>query len=101
MYISREWSLFDFVDPPRHLALRVADRVLDEQEPDVLRVHLEQFLLPALPADSTAYVSPFPSVGEVVLPPLRRNQPDKSYREEIHGSWCSPVFRWCEDTHQG
>ncbi|KAJ0534604.1 hypothetical protein HanIR_Chr09g0421601 [Helianthus annuus] len=64
-----EWSLFDFVDPPRHLALRAADRVLDEQEPDVLRIHLEQFLLPALPADPAAYVSPLPPAGVVALPP--------------------------------
>ncbi|MFS7914275.1 hypothetical protein Hanom_Chr02g00151481 [Helianthus anomalus] len=59
----REWSLFDFVDPPRHLALRVADRVLDDQEPDVLKVHLEQFLLPALPADAAVYLSPFSLSG--------------------------------------
>ncbi|KAJ0836963.1 hypothetical protein HanRHA438_Chr16g0772891 [Helianthus annuus] len=31
-----EWSLFDFVDPPRHLALRTADHVLDEGESGVL-----------------------------------------------------------------
>ncbi|MFS7985600.1 hypothetical protein Hanom_Chr11g01000331 [Helianthus anomalus] len=29
-----EWSMFDFVDPPRSAALRAADRVLGEQEPD-------------------------------------------------------------------
>ncbi|MFS7902765.1 hypothetical protein Hanom_Chr01g00015111 [Helianthus anomalus] len=52
-----EWSLFDFVDPPRHTALRVADSVLGEQEPDVLKVHLEQFLLLAEPADPAVYIS--------------------------------------------
>ncbi|MFS7917478.1 hypothetical protein Hanom_Chr03g00189511 [Helianthus anomalus] len=59
----KEWSLFDFVVPLRHLALRAADRVLDEQEPDVLKVHLDQFLLPALPADPVAYISPYPQRG--------------------------------------
>ncbi|KAM0067891.1 hypothetical protein Hdeb2414_s0002g00066631 [Helianthus debilis subsp. tardiflorus] len=53
-----EWSMFDFVDPPRHLALRPADRVLDEGELGVLGMHLEQFMLPAIPADPTAYISP-------------------------------------------
>ncbi|KAJ0733258.1 hypothetical protein HanPI659440_Chr11g0406331 [Helianthus annuus] len=58
-----EWGMFDFIDPPRHLALKPADRVLDEGEPDVLRVHLEQFLLPAIPADPTAYVTPLSGVA--------------------------------------
>ncbi|KAM0027465.1 hypothetical protein Hdeb2414_s0019g00540541 [Helianthus debilis subsp. tardiflorus] len=62
-----EWSLFDFVDPPRHVALKAADRVLGEQEPDVLKIHLEQFLLPAVPADPTVYISlPPPSRGSNV-----------------------------------
>ncbi|MFS8024720.1 hypothetical protein Hanom_Chr16g01466721 [Helianthus anomalus] len=39
----REWILFDFVDPPRHAALKAEDRVLGKQEPDVLKIHLEQF----------------------------------------------------------
>ncbi|MFS7947573.1 hypothetical protein Hanom_Chr06g00549861 [Helianthus anomalus] len=39
----REWSLFDFVDPLRHTALKAADRMLGEQEPNVLKIHLEQF----------------------------------------------------------
>ncbi|MFS7944373.1 hypothetical protein Hanom_Chr06g00511361 [Helianthus anomalus] len=36
--------------------------MIDEQEPEVLRVHLEQFVLPALPADPAVYVSPL-SIG--------------------------------------
>ncbi|KAJ0511137.1 hypothetical protein HanIR_Chr11g0548621 [Helianthus annuus] len=52
------WGMFDFIDPPRHLALKYADRMLDEGEPDVLKVHLEQFLLPAVPADPMAYIAP-------------------------------------------
>ncbi|MFS8007048.1 hypothetical protein Hanom_Chr14g01256361 [Helianthus anomalus] len=36
-----EWSLFDFVDPPRHAALKAANRVLGEQKPDVMKIHLE------------------------------------------------------------
>ncbi|MFS7918734.1 hypothetical protein Hanom_Chr03g00204581 [Helianthus anomalus] len=36
-----KWSLFDFVDPPQNAALRAADRVIGEQEPDVLKIHLE------------------------------------------------------------
>ncbi|MFS7918115.1 hypothetical protein Hanom_Chr03g00197071 [Helianthus anomalus] len=40
-----KWSLFDFVHPPRNAALISADRVIGEQEPKVLRIHLEQFLL--------------------------------------------------------
>ncbi|KAJ0914344.1 hypothetical protein HanPSC8_Chr06g0237541 [Helianthus annuus] len=63
-----EWSFFDFVDPPRHAALKAADRVLGEQEPDVLEIHLEQFLLPGVPADPTAYVTiPPPSGGGSVV----------------------------------
>ncbi|MFS8031638.1 hypothetical protein Hanom_Chr17g01548221 [Helianthus anomalus] len=63
-----KWSLFDFVDPPRHAALKVADRVLGEQEPDVLKIHLEQFLLPPVPADPTAYNTvPPPSGGRNVV----------------------------------
>ncbi|KAJ0833689.1 hypothetical protein HanRHA438_Chr16g0735451 [Helianthus annuus] len=62
-----EWSLFDFVDPRRHAALKTADRVIGEQEPDVLKIHLEQVLLPAVPADPAAYVSqPSPSGGSSV-----------------------------------
>ncbi|KAJ0520612.1 hypothetical protein HanIR_Chr10g0461331 [Helianthus annuus] len=62
-----EWSLFDFVDPPRNAALRPADRVIGEQEPDVLRIHLKQFMLPAIPADPSAYVSqPHPGGGSIV-----------------------------------
>ncbi|KAJ0539783.1 hypothetical protein HanHA300_Chr08g0290381 [Helianthus annuus] len=63
MYIAEEWSLFDFFDPPRHTALRAADRVLEEQEPDVLKVHLEQFLLPAVSADPAVYISQPPHSG--------------------------------------
>ncbi|KAJ0520652.1 hypothetical protein HanIR_Chr10g0461731 [Helianthus annuus] len=62
-----EWGMFDFIDPPRHLALKPVDRVLDEGEPDVLRVHLEQFLLPAVPADPTAYVTPLSGVETTAL----------------------------------
>ncbi|MFS7922465.1 hypothetical protein Hanom_Chr03g00249451 [Helianthus anomalus] len=62
-----EWSLFDFVDPPRHATLKAADHVIGEHEPDVLKIHLEQFLLPVVPADLAAYVSqPSPSVGSSV-----------------------------------
>ncbi|MFS8028686.1 hypothetical protein Hanom_Chr16g01513331 [Helianthus anomalus] len=39
-------------------------RALNEQEPGVLKIHLEQFLLPAVPADPTAYITvPPPSEG--------------------------------------
>ncbi|MFS7947584.1 hypothetical protein Hanom_Chr06g00549981 [Helianthus anomalus] len=63
-----EWGLFDFVDPLRHAALKAANRVLGEQEPDVLKIHLEQFLLPAVPADPAAYISqPPPSGGSNVV----------------------------------
>ncbi|KAJ0611431.1 hypothetical protein HanHA300_Chr01g0015731 [Helianthus annuus] len=57
-----EWSMFDFVDPPRHLVLKPVDRVLDEGELDVLGMHLEQFILPAVPADPAVYISPLPAV---------------------------------------
>ncbi|KAJ0806330.1 hypothetical protein HanPI659440_Chr02g0088271 [Helianthus annuus] len=62
MYLTGDWSLFDFVDPPRHLALSVADHTLNEGDPGVLEMHLEQFLLPALPTDSAAYIAPLPLV---------------------------------------
>ncbi|KAJ0902152.1 hypothetical protein HanPSC8_Chr08g0333661 [Helianthus annuus] len=58
-----EWSMFDFIDPPRHLALRSADHVLDEGELDVLGMHLEQFILPAVPADPAVYISPLSAVA--------------------------------------
>ncbi|MFS7946132.1 hypothetical protein Hanom_Chr06g00532441 [Helianthus anomalus] len=58
-----KWSLFVFVDPPRNTALRVADRVIGEQEPDVLKIHLEQFLLPAVPANPDTYISQPPPNG--------------------------------------
>ncbi|MFS7916990.1 hypothetical protein Hanom_Chr03g00183801 [Helianthus anomalus] len=62
--LRRKWSLFDFVDPPHNAALRAADRVIGKQEPDVLKIHLEQFLLPSVPADPVAYISqPPPSEG--------------------------------------
>ncbi|XP_021995478.1 uncharacterized protein LOC110892630 [Helianthus annuus] len=62
-----EWSMFDFIDPPRHLALKPAYRALDEGEPDVLRVHLEQFILPAVPADPTAYVTQLSGVATTAV----------------------------------
>ncbi|MFS8021915.1 hypothetical protein Hanom_Chr16g01433121 [Helianthus anomalus] len=55
--------LFDFVDPPRNTALRSADRAVGEQESDVLNIHIDQFLLPVVPADATAYVSDPPPNG--------------------------------------
>ncbi|MFS7958471.1 hypothetical protein Hanom_Chr07g00678941 [Helianthus anomalus] len=59
-----ERSLFDFVDPSRNAPLRSADRVVGEQEADVLKIHMEQFLLPAVVASSTAQVfNPPPSGG--------------------------------------
>ncbi|KAJ0548815.1 hypothetical protein HanPI659440_Chr08g0312911 [Helianthus annuus] len=62
-----KWSLFDFVDPPRNAALKVADRVFGEQEPDVLKIHLEQFLLPAVSAYPAVYIcQPPPSGGSNV-----------------------------------
>ncbi|KAM0027647.1 hypothetical protein Hdeb2414_s0019g00542631 [Helianthus debilis subsp. tardiflorus] len=62
-----KWSLFDFVDPPRNAALRATDRMIREQEPDVLKIHLEQFQLPVVPADPSAYISQPPPVGEAVF----------------------------------
>ncbi|MFS8034113.1 hypothetical protein Hanom_Chr17g01577401 [Helianthus anomalus] len=41
-----EWTLFDFIDPPRHAALRFADRVVGEQEADV-GVSLEETKKPS------------------------------------------------------
>ncbi|KAJ0680649.1 hypothetical protein HanPI659440_Chr16g0626591 [Helianthus annuus] len=62
-----EWSLFDFIDPPRHAAMRSADHVVREQEADVLKIHIEHFLLPATPAGSSAQVpNPPPSGGSGV-----------------------------------
>ncbi|MFS7999261.1 hypothetical protein Hanom_Chr12g01163981 [Helianthus anomalus] len=43
--------------------IRAADRVLGEQEPDVLKIHLEQFLLLAMPANPSAYISRPPPNG--------------------------------------
>ncbi|KAJ0764216.1 hypothetical protein HanPI659440_Chr08g0289651 [Helianthus annuus] len=71
--VTGEWSLFDFVDPLRHVALKAADCVIGEQEPDVLKVHLEQFLLPAVPANPAVYISqPPPSGGSSVTVPEKK-----------------------------
>ncbi|KAF5757447.1 hypothetical protein HanXRQr2_Chr17g0826801 [Helianthus annuus] len=43
--------------------MKAADHVLSEKEPDVLKIHLEQFLLPAVPADPAAYVTISPPSG--------------------------------------
>ncbi|MFS8016263.1 hypothetical protein Hanom_Chr15g01366481 [Helianthus anomalus] len=59
--VTGKWSMFDFVDPLRNAALRASDRVIGEKEPDVLKIHLEQFLLPAVLADPAAYISQPPS----------------------------------------
>ncbi|MFS7997093.1 hypothetical protein Hanom_Chr12g01137681 [Helianthus anomalus] len=61
-----QWSIFDFVDPPppRNAALMSTDRAVGDQDPDVLKIHIDRFLLPVMPADFTAYVSqPPPSRG--------------------------------------
>ncbi|MFS7943745.1 hypothetical protein Hanom_Chr06g00503831 [Helianthus anomalus] len=71
-----EWSLFDFIDPPRHTALRSADRVVGEQEADVLKIHIENYLFPVVPPDATAHVSnPPPSGGSGFLLKRRRRHP--------------------------
>ncbi|MFS7888918.1 hypothetical protein Hanom_Chr00s000002g01600651 [Helianthus anomalus] len=59
-----DWSLFDFVDPPRNAALRSADPMVGEQEASVLKVHIESFLLPAIIADSSAQLSSPPPSSE-------------------------------------
>ncbi|MFS7986078.1 hypothetical protein Hanom_Chr11g01006181 [Helianthus anomalus] len=74
--VTGKWSLFDFVDPPRNAALRVVDRVIGEQEPDLLKVHLDQFLLSVVPADPFAYISqPHPSGGSNMLMFQKRKKP--------------------------
>ncbi|MFS7903722.1 hypothetical protein Hanom_Chr01g00027361 [Helianthus anomalus] len=35
----------------------------DDEEPDILKIHLEQFLVPAVPADPSAYISQSPPSG--------------------------------------
>ncbi|MFS8028687.1 hypothetical protein Hanom_Chr16g01513341 [Helianthus anomalus] len=78
-----EWSLFDFVDPLRHATLRSADCALNEQEPDVLKIHLEQFLLPAVPADPTAYIT--------VPPPAKGVVPALTAFEAIQAAYVMPT----------
>ncbi|MFS7952719.1 hypothetical protein Hanom_Chr07g00610221 [Helianthus anomalus] len=59
--------------PLRHAALRAANRVLGEQEPDVLKIHLEQFMLPAVTANPSAYISqPPPSGGSSAAVPQKK-----------------------------
>ncbi|KAM0036835.1 hypothetical protein Hdeb2414_s0014g00431021 [Helianthus debilis subsp. tardiflorus] len=55
-----ECSLFDFIDPPRHADLRSANRMVGEQEAVVLKIYIEHFLLPAIPAGSSAQVANLP-----------------------------------------
>ncbi|MFS7970331.1 hypothetical protein Hanom_Chr09g00819781 [Helianthus anomalus] len=62
VHVTGEWSLFHLVDPLRHTALKAVDYVLGDQEPDVLKIHLEQFLLPVVTADPIAYITvPYPT----------------------------------------
>ncbi|MFS7918286.1 hypothetical protein Hanom_Chr03g00199201 [Helianthus anomalus] len=50
------------------------NRVLGEQKPDVLKIHMGQFLLPAVPADPSGYIYPsLPPVEGVALLFQRRN----------------------------
>ncbi|MFS7939580.1 hypothetical protein Hanom_Chr05g00453461 [Helianthus anomalus] len=71
----RKWSLLNFVDPPRNATLRAANRVIGEQEPDVLEIHLEQFLPPAVPVDPTAYISQPPPSGESSVSAVEEKKP--------------------------
>ncbi|KAF5813479.1 hypothetical protein HanXRQr2_Chr03g0098931 [Helianthus annuus] len=73
--------MFDFIDPPRHLALRPADRVLDGGEPDVLGMHLEQFSLPAVPADPTVYITSLSVFANTVMSVAEK----KSARTKLGG----------------
>ncbi|MFS7960189.1 hypothetical protein Hanom_Chr08g00700261 [Helianthus anomalus] len=71
-----EWIFFDFVDPPRHVALRSANRVVGEQEADVLKIHIENFLLLVTPTGSNVHVSnPLPVVGALFPLKKRRKHP--------------------------
>ncbi|KAM0056806.1 hypothetical protein Hdeb2414_s0006g00222841 [Helianthus debilis subsp. tardiflorus] len=71
-----DWSLFDFVDPPCNATLRSADRVVVEQEASVLKIHIENFLLPAFTVDCSAQlVSPPPNSGI----PYKDNWEEKRY----------------------
>ncbi|MFS7949603.1 hypothetical protein Hanom_Chr06g00573541 [Helianthus anomalus] len=75
-----KWSLIFSI--LRGAALKAADRVIGEQEPDVLKIHLEQFLLPVVPAYPTAYVSqPSPSGGSSVSVV----EPKKTIRVRVTG----------------
>ncbi|KAJ0579966.1 hypothetical protein HanHA300_Chr04g0123901 [Helianthus annuus] len=56
-----DWSLFDFVDPPRNAALRPSDRVVGEHEASVQKIHIEHFLLTA--------ILRIPLIKLLVLPP--------------------------------
>ncbi|MFS7922287.1 hypothetical protein Hanom_Chr03g00247311 [Helianthus anomalus] len=68
-------SSFDFVDPPRNTTLRAADCVIGEQEPNVLKVHLDQFLLPTVQADPSAYISQPPPNGWINAPGAETKKP--------------------------
>ncbi|KAM0051412.1 hypothetical protein Hdeb2414_s0007g00236181 [Helianthus debilis subsp. tardiflorus] len=85
-----KWSLFDFVDPLRNVALRAADRVIGEQKPDVRKIHLEQFLPPAIPADPTAYISEPPPCGgsSVSAAEAQKTNPGEGHWEKIYGRGC-------------
>ncbi|KAF5784963.1 hypothetical protein HanXRQr2_Chr10g0422991 [Helianthus annuus] len=73
VHIEGKWSLFDFVDPSRHAALRSADRVPGEQEPNVLKVHLEQFCCPLCQRTQLCiYPSLPPSEGSSVAVPEKK-----------------------------
>ncbi|MFS7922276.1 hypothetical protein Hanom_Chr03g00247201 [Helianthus anomalus] len=80
--LTGKGSLFDFVDPPRNAALMVADCVIGEQEPNVLKVHLDQFLLPAVLADPSAYISQPPPNGgsNASVAETKKNYPGEGYR---------------------
>ncbi|MFS7970455.1 hypothetical protein Hanom_Chr09g00821241 [Helianthus anomalus] len=49
--------------PPGRVALRSADREVGEQEAGILKIYVENFLLPAVPVASTAQLSDLPLSG--------------------------------------
>ncbi|MFS7889193.1 hypothetical protein Hanom_Chr00s000003g01604071 [Helianthus anomalus] len=70
----REWILFDFVDPPRHAALKAADRILGrnvvaiEKKPIKVKITGRKYMVVGMGASSASMTTSTGSVAEQTSP---------------------------------
>ncbi|KAJ0902759.1 hypothetical protein HanPSC8_Chr08g0340911 [Helianthus annuus] len=89
----------------KNAALRSANHAIGEQEPDVLKINIEQFLLPAVPADANAYVSQPPPSGGSSVSLAETKKPSRikitGKKIIIAGATVSPVMASISVTPKG